>query len=397
MTAYTCPNCQTAEMRPFYSVQPVPVHSVLLLPTREEAVNFPTGNITLGFCEHCGFIANTDFDASLHDYSARYEATQSYSPTFSKFSRRLATDLINRHHLHHKRVLEIGCGQGEFLTELCELGDNRGIGFDPAYVPERSPANTDLITFVVDFYGEKYADQQADFVVCKMTLEHIDQTAGFVGTVRRTVGDQPDTVVFFQIPNATRVLRDLAFWDVYYEHCSYFTRDSLAYLFRSQGFEVLDVWTDYDDQYLMIEARPGENAAQASAVLPPEALDRIRADVAHFETRIPAWIDHWRGLVRDAAAQQQRVVIWGGGSKGVAFLTTLGIRDEIEYAVDINPHKNGMYMAGTGQQTVLPEVLKGYRPDLIIVMNPIYCPEIQSMIDDMGVTAQLIPLEFTSD
>ena len=42
-----------------------------------------------------------------------------------------------------------------------------------------------------------------------------------------------------------------------------------------------------------------------------------------------------------AAGAGQQTVLWGGGSKAVAFLTTLGIGDEIAYAVDINPQALG--------------------------------------------------------
>ncbi len=192
----------------------------------------------------------------------RYESTQSYSPTFTAFNRKLAAGLIERYDLRGKTVVEIGCGQGEFLVLLNELGDNRGIGFDPAYdgrLPE-SVGNPDL-TFITDFYTEKQTGYKGDFFCCKMTLEHISNTGEFMRTVRRAIGEQLDTTVFFQIPNGGYVLKDLAFWDIYYEHCSYFTAGSLRYLFENNGFEVLDTFTDYNDQYLMIEARPIAPAA----------------------------------------------------------------------------------------------------------------------------------------
>jgi hypothetical protein len=61
-----------------------------------------------------------------------------------------------------------------------------------------------------------------------MTLEHIAPTGDFVGAVRRAVGDDPQTVVFFQVPDVIRILKEQAFWDIYYEHCNYFSAGSLA-------------------------------------------------------------------------------------------------------------------------------------------------------------------------
>jgi hypothetical protein len=97
-----CPNCLTGEMKTFYEVPHVPVHSVLLMPTREIAVNFPKRDITLGFCRQCGFISNTSFDPSVHNYSGQYEETQGFSPTFQAFHKRLAQNLIDEYDLRKK-------------------------------------------------------------------------------------------------------------------------------------------------------------------------------------------------------------------------------------------------------------------------------------------------------
>ena len=85
----------------------------------------------------------------------------------------------------------------------------------------------------------------------------------------------------------------------------------------------------------------------------------------------------------------QRAVIWGAGSKGVSYLTTLAVGDEIGYAVDINPYKQGMYLAGTGHEVLGPEHLQSYRPDVVIAMNSVYLPEIRATLDSLGVAAEL--------
>jgi hypothetical protein len=74
----------------------------------------------------------------------------------------------------------------------------------------------------------------------------------------------------------------------------------------------------------------------------------------------------------------------------VSYLTTLGRDDAIEFAVDINPFKHGMYMAGTGQRIVGPEVLADYQPDLVVAMNDIYLDEIRTELDRVGVDADLV-------
>ena len=175
-------------------------------------------------------------------------------------------------------------------------------------------------------------------------------------------GGDPDRVIFFQIPNAMYVLDEVAFWDVYYEHVSYFTKGSVARLFRYAGFDVTHLATDYNDQYLMIEAQP--RTGPAKPPLPEEDdLALIQRKVAEFKARLAGKLAQWRSVLEDVRTNNKRAVIWGGGSKGVAFLTTLGVTDEIPYAVDINPHKHGTFMAGLVRQVC---------PTARIVSVPLY-------------------------
>lgn len=393
---YKCPNCGSSPMDPFYEINGVPVHSVLLMPTVEKAQTYPTGDIHLAFCSNCGFISNVAFNPALHEYSLRYEATQSYSPTFNHFHHNLAQTLIDRYDLHGKKIIEIGCGNGEFLILLCHLGGNVGVGFDPAYDETRIEHEAkNQITFIQDFYSEKYADMAGDFVCCKMTLEHIPDTADFLSTVRRSIGDNLDTKVFFQIPNAGYVMDDVAFWDIYYEHCSYFSAASLTYLFQNSGFNVINVTTEYDNQYIMIEASPSNDDKNKREPVDQILVDQVEEKVSSFQSQVQNRIKNWQNLLNELKSNDQKVVIWGSGSKGVAFLTTLKIGDQIQFAVDINPHKDGTFMAASGHKIVGPQFLVDYKPDVVIVMNPVYCDEIQKDLENLGLSPKMMSVEWT--
>lgn len=390
---YACPSCSAEQMARFYVMRGAPVHSVILVPTREDAVNFPRGDIELAFCQNCGFVTNVAFDAGLQDYSGDYESTQAFSETFNRFHLNLATSLIERYGLRKKNVIEIGCGQGEFLSMLCDLGNNRGVGFDPAYLRGGDDGRFGItnISFIADYYSEKYADFKGDFVCCKMTLEHIHNTAEFVGTVRRSVGDDSDTIIFFQVPNARYVFGDMAFWDIYYEHCSYFSQGSMARLFRRAGFDIINLWTDYNDQYLMIEARPSGDDHNRPPLPQEDDMAALTREIEHFAANYEAVQEKWRKDIALMRKAGRKVVLWGGGSKAVSFLTTLDLDlDQIEYAVDINPNKEGTFLAGYGQETVAPEFLKRYKPDTVIIMNPIYREEITKSLDKMGLAVEIL-------
>jgi Methyltransferase domain/C-methyltransferase C-terminal domain len=392
---HSCPACGAGGLRIFHEEQSVPSHSCLLLDDADHARDFPKGQLRLGFCRSCGFITNVAFDPTLSAYSARYEETQGFSERFRGFASDLAKRWVETYDLHDKTVFEIGCGKGEFLVQMVEHGAGQGIGIDPGVNPDRIQTSaSDRLTWIADLYSEKYAHIKADAIVCRHTLEHIAPVADFLKLIRSTIGDRPDVVALFELPDVLRVLREAAFWDVYYEHCSYFSIGSLIRLFRSCGFEVLDAGLEYDDQYIVLEARPVAAGAPVSVtrIAGEGDLADLAAAVDAFERSYAATIATWRERIAGVTAQGKKVVIWGGGSKGVAFLTALADAGPIEYAVDINPFKHDKFMAGGGQRVVSPEFLLDYRPDVVVVMNAIYCDEITAKLTELGIEAELWPV-----
>ena len=378
-----CPNCDADRCRIFHRIAAVPVNSCHLLPDRQSALAMPRGDIDLAFCPDCGFIFNAAWKPDRTVYSALYEETQGFSPTFKSFHHQLAEHLIARYDLVGKEVVEIGCGKGEFLALLCELGGNRGIGYDPSFIPARMQDRATNIVFKREVFSEVTIQPAPDLVCCKMTLEHIFHTRRFVQSVRRIATPARRTVVFFQVPDVRRILSEAAFWDVYYEHCSYFSPQSLRHLFQAADFEVIGTSTGFDGQYLMIEARP-----IAPGVTPPLApdgeLEELARGIACYAGSAMRGARQWRSKIRTIARSGGRTVLWGSGSKAVAFLSALGVDKEIEYLVDINPYRHGKFVPGSGKQIVAPQFLTAYRPDLVIAMNPIYRTEIAHDLVRLG-------------
>lgn len=402
-----CPACGERRLHPFHEQHGVPTNSCLLLEEREEALAHPRGDLVLAVCQTCGFITNTAFDEHLAEYSGRYEETQAFSPRFAAFAEELAEDWVERYSLRGGTVLEIGCGKGEFLEMMMAQGMDTGIGIDPTVRPERTGTArqrdatgrtgsagqrdaADRITWIRDLYSERYAYLDADAVVCRHTLEHVQPVGGFMRMLRRAIGESRRPVILFELPDVQRVLDEAAFWDVYYEHCAYFSAGSLARLFRSAGFEVLDVRRAYDDQYLIIEALPASSAGVSQAPLAIEDdLGAVQAGAERFRA---GWREHlvrWREELAAVSAAGGRAVVWGAGSKGVAFLGALATHD-VTAAVDINPYKHDMYLAGTGHHILSPASLRDVDPDLVVAMNPVYLDEIRSQLDTLGVDARLV-------
>jgi SAM-dependent methyltransferase len=387
--AGACPACGHGELR-FLFEQQAPLHTSTLLDDRDAALAYPRGTIRLEVCLGCGFMTNTAFDAPGHDYSASYEETQAFSGRFVEWSRGLAQSLTDRHALRGKPVLEIGCGRGDFLRLLCDATGSTGVGIDPSLKDEHVAAAGPELELRRAYFTPEQIDAEVGLVVCRHTLEHVHDVNGFLRMLHAGLAGRPATPVFFEVPDTARILRECAFWDVFYEHCSYFTPGSLVRAFRLAGFTPTALELGFDDQYILLDAaivplRSPAASVEAASEPPEETV----AAAERFAASVGRTRDEWRDRLRTSRSEGRKTVIWGGGSKGVGFLAALGLGEEIECAVDINPAKQGMFMPGTGHEIVAPDRLSALAPDLVIVLNPAYEAEIRRDLVSLGLEPEV--------
>ena len=391
-----CPVCGSNRLEWIYEAADLPVFANVLWPDRDSAISCPKGSIRLALCRDCGFIFNTSFDPGLLEYSERYENTLDFSPRFQEYARSLAERLIERYDLHGRTVIEIGCGKGDFLLLLCKMGNNSGIGFDPSY-EDRPEAELDGldVRFIKDRYSETYVHYAADLIYSRHMLEHLADPRRFLDTIRSSIGDRC-TAVFFEVPNALHMIRNTFVWDIIYEHFAYFAPPALAYLFSASGFDVREISEEFGGQYLAAHVSPRDGAPTGGRAAGDDGgrrgeIDHLVREAAVFGEAHRRVIAAWREkITREAGGG--RVVLWGAGSKGVTFSNLLRLGDAIPYIVDINPRKEGMFVAGSGQRIVQPDFLASYRPDIVVIMNAIYEKEIRGLIENLGLYPRYISI-----
>ena len=335
-------------------------------------------------------VFNLSFDPLLLTYDTGYENSLDFSPAFQEFARDLASRLINTYGIRRKHVIEIGCGNGDFLKMLCQTGDNQGFGLDPSYDGASMAQAGDQVTFVRDLYSEAYIDRPADLICCRHVLEHLPNPRELLVSLRRMLSNRLSTVVYFEVPNAESVLGGATMWDVNYPHCLYFSRPALARLFREAGSFVVRLEPCFGHQFLYAEAIPGETAAHPDQ--DTAAIERVVALASRFDQQFKATVSYWSALIRGTIRARRRVALWGSGAKGTMFLNLVPAGAKIDVVVDLNPRKQGMYVPGTGQRVVYPEQLREFRPDLILISNPLYESEIREMVRKLGLVAELVPI-----
>jgi hypothetical protein len=252
------------------------------------------------------------------------------------------------------------------------------VGFDPS-----APDGDGGVTLVRDHYTEAHRDRPADLIVCRQVFEHVDAPREFLAGLRRTIGDRA-TPVFFEVPNVRNIVRELSIWDIIYEHCSYFGVESLVRAFTEEGFHIEATELLYEDQFLGLHARPS-----GGAVVKGSDVSELTALVGSFAKAFDGRIRGWNRRLLEMGGRGDTAVVWGAGARGTSFVNMLDAADHIRYLVDINPRKHGKYVPGTGQEIVAPERLREIRPDLVIVMNPVYLEEIRGSVRELGIDAEI--------
>ncbi|MBK9387787.1 MAG: methyltransferase domain-containing protein [Planctomycetes bacterium] len=381
----TCPICRAGSPLRALEQEGAPANCVQLWPTAEQARAVPRGTLRIECCTSCGHLWNSAFDASRVIYTPEYDASLHFSPRFQRYVEELVERLVAELPLRDRRLLEIGCGKGEFLDLLCRRGGCRGVGFDTSFsgaIPADAAWTVERRAFSAAEPG-----LTADLVASRQVLEHVEDPLAFVLALRATLEQSALGALFLELPNGEWILRDLGIWDVIYEHVSIFTPLSLRALLQRADLDIRWLESAFEGQYLRALALRGERERTAPS---PSALAEQLALVERFGATYRAKVEEWGRRLEALARAGRRVALWGAGAKGTTFLSLVKPLEALRHVIDIHPRKVGRHVPLTGHRVDPPEALRDSGVDVILVMNPAYAAEIGASARELGLQAELL-------
>ena len=352
-----CNLCDGGEFDLIYKVSGVPIFQNKSYPSAELAKVSPSRDIALLVCCNCGFIFNSSFDNSVMNYDSDYHNEQNFSDMFVNHMDSVIDIFVSSGYAN-KSVVEIGCGKGQFI----EMLQNRGFtvtGFDPAYGGNKPG-------IVKDYFGDKYSDIKTDLIVMRHTLEHIEDPLNFLHSIARSCSYSGS--VYIEVPDFNWTVDNGAFWDVCYEHCNYFTLDSIGGMFKKSKQGHL-----FGGQYMYILADLADlkEHSNGSSNCRDYSSNNLR-DVF--------------GKYCDKIESMYGLILWGAGTKGVLLANLADpFKTHVSCLVDINPNKQGKYIPISGHPVVSPaEILNLHGRD-VLVMNDNYLVEARNMLVGRGL------------
>jgi SAM-dependent methyltransferase len=336
--------------RELFHAEGLPVLQNRTFPTAAEARESPVGDVVLVQDSRTGLISNAAFNPSLLQYDAAYQNEQACSSFFQRHLDDVAA--IIGGHFGGGRLIEVGCGKGYFLEQLRRQGYDI-TGIDPAY----EGGNPDVIR--APFHDG--LGLSADGIVLRHVLEHIQDPVAFLSTIADANGGKGS--IYIEVPSFDWILAHRTWYDIFYEHVNYFRLADFERMFSRvhQRGEL------FGGQYLFAVAD------LASLRLPKAPSDDWISIPSDFLSSIERSI----GLIRRNCDRHH--AIWGAASKGVIFSLYLQRSAAVVDAmIDINPAKQGRYLACTGFRVSTPDeaqmLLK--KDDTLFVMNSNYLNEI---------------------
>lgn len=381
-----CPICRSVKTSKFIYRKRVPVHQNLVLFFQRDARDITRGELLLCVCETCGFVFNSRFDGAKLCYGQNYINTQTHSPYFSQYVHDIINYLVRKRQTRHKKIIEVGCGDGSFLKALCQSGDNRGIGYDPSYVESENDDTNGRVRFKKEFYGSRSLDMACDVVICRHTIEHTCDPLSLLLTIRKTMEKSLRARVFLETPCLEWILKNQVFWDFFYEHCSYFTKQSLTTAFEIAGFEIESIRNVFQGQYLWLEAKLSDKQGRGLKIFPA----RISVLTGKFAEKESSLIQNWKKRLGELHSAGE-VAIWGAGAKGVTFVNLIDPRCRlINCVVDLNPNKQGGFVPGTGHPIVSYFDLPKRKVATAILMNPNYREENRKLLLKAGIKLNFV-------
>ena len=349
---------------PVFKQEKIPIFQNKIYPTKEEAIASENGDVELVQSAISGFIFNKKFSPHLMNYDVHYQNEQANSDFFKAHLKEVLS-LLNSFGIKGKKVVEVGCGKAVFFDILIEEGIDC-IGFDPTY-----EGVNNLIK--KEYFDESQSNINADVVIMRHTLEHIPNPFSFLHTIAKA--NNYTGMLFVEVPTFDWIANKNAFWDIFYEHCNYFTEQSLGAM-----FEDAITGNFFGGQYIYLWA----DLSKIRDTMPANLTSTKRENI-NFDKK---FIEYENKLKSNG-----NVAIWGAGAKGSTFLNLLDKESRlVKYVIDINPAKQNKFVAGTGHPIYSPEILIENKVDTIFIMNDNYKEEIVKQIQKFNLKINLISL-----
>ncbi|MBS5882713.1 MAG: methyltransferase domain-containing protein [Lachnoanaerobaculum sp.] len=327
------------------------------IPTKEELDKDCGIEVSLCVCEDCGLVQLKN-DAVY--YYRDVIRAGGYSTTMEALRKSQYKHFIEFASLEGKKIIEVGCGRGEFLgmlsdfpvegygtehkKDLVEIAKEAGLRVDEDF-PERE--------------DHIFKNGPFDAFMSFNFLEHQPNPRTYLKAIYNNLCDEGYGLI--TVPSFEYIMEQNSFYEIIPDHIAYYSFESLTHLLNICGFEVLEKETVNRDTISMIVKK---------RKLPD--ICGIISKKNDIATEVVETVKKY--------AKAGKIAIWGASHQGFTLCATTGIADYVYCIIDSAPFKQGKYAPASHIPIISPDEARKRKLEAIIIVAPGYTNEIANII-----------------
>lgn len=308
----------------------------------------------VAYCDKCSYAWNTVFEY----HKIKYDSDQiieagHFSKRYIDYQKASAIYLKKLMGFKPDTIVEIGAGAGIFINEF---DAKRKVAIEPSDEAKQIDSSVEVYN---EYYSEEKFNFAADIIVLRQVLEHIKDPLEFLKKLKKSFNKTDKFYLYIEVPNSTLTFRFGRFYDYYYEHCNYFSINTINYLADQLDMEIVDLSTAMDGELI-------------SVLMTKEKLNH-----QNLKNNIDENRDSILDELNKKISEGKKILAWGASGNGVQILNSLKItKHSIACVIDSDKNKQGKFIPGTKQKIISPEEAVEHKPDVVLVLTQFHKTEI---------------------
>jgi 2-polyprenyl-3-methyl-5-hydroxy-6-metoxy-1,4-benzoquinol methylase len=323
------------------------------LPDAESLANDQGVDLKVCQCSGCGLVQLSNDPVPYYKEVIRAAA---FSEEMKDFRRKQFAGFVQKFSIERKKIIEIGCGRGEYLSLMQQFGvEAYGLEYSAESVMQCVKNGLNVSKGFIQKSTDRLDDAPFDAFFILNFLEHLPDPNSTLRGIYNNLTDAAMGLV--EVPNFDMILQNKLFSEFIGDHLFYFTKETLSETLRINGFEIVDckeVWHDY--------------------IISTVVRKREKLDISqfhNFQAQIKKEIEEYIRRFKD-----NKVAIWGAGHQALALISLINLAGKIKYVVDSAVFKQGKFTPATHIPIVSPDALDSDPVDAVIIMAASYSDEV---------------------
>lgn len=361
-----CRLCNSNNIRKIFSIDSCP--NISYLPKEPQIIK----SIILDVykCHDCKFIQLSK-TAPIIDYDNYFMAV-SFSSKMQECHKKQTENilkLINKDKTID--LLEIGCGDGGFISCLKQTNKFNITGIEPS--KQFYDYAKQIHSNIHNLYLENFiTNNKYDVIVAREVLEHIFDFHTFLSKIINLLNT--NGLLMIQIPCLETIYKYNRIHMFFSDHVNYFSKNTLSTVLQMHNLTILKTDKNMQEEYLTVYASKN--------------IDNDWKQIHQI------WINklnQLKNIINKALKNNKKIILWGAGGKGLSALVAMKITPkENLFLVDCDKIKIGKYTQTTNLLINNSNIISTIKPDIVIILAEAYTTEIKEKLNKFNYNGKVI-------